>query len=241
MFKAKILIVDDENEIRDIFITAFDDYRIITANSGEEALNLLRRPHNIDLLVFDIMLPGINGIELLKKTKKLDSNLKVIIMTGYGSKELVTQALRSDADDYIEKPFDIEKTKEIFERLLVESGKLNKEGGCNVEDKMDYARRFIRRNYNKPISLKDVAAEIFLSPKYFSRVFKEKTGDNFNKYRLSLKVAKTKEFLTKSSYSVGEIAYRIGYQNTNSFVKVFKKLTALTPSQYRNQNKRKKV
>ena len=241
MLKAKILIVDDESEIKDIFTTAFDDYRIITADSGEEALNLLRHPHDIDLLVLDIMLPGINGIELLRKTKKMDSNLKVVIMTGYGSKELVTQALRSDADDYIEKPFDIEKTKEIFERLLAESRRFNSEGGCDTEDKIEYARRFIRRNHSKSISLKDVAAEIFLSPKYFSRVFKEKTGSSFNKYRLSLRAAKAKEFLAKSSYSVGEIACKIGYQNTNSFVKIFKKLTKLTPSQYRSRNKHKKM
>ena len=240
MFKTKILIVDDEKEIKDIFITAFDGYRIITAASGEEALALLRQPHDIDLVVLDIMLPGLGGIELLREIKKMDSNLKVVIMTGYGTKDLVTQALRLDADDYIEKPFDIEKVKEIFERLLAKSKKFNKEGGCDIKDKIEYVRRFIRRNYNKPISMKDTAAEIFLSPKYFSRVFKEKSGSSFNKYRLNLRIGKAKEFLAKSSYSVGEIADRIGYQNTNSFAKIFKKLTSLTPSQYRSRNRRRK-
>ncbi len=118
MAGKKILVVDDEKIIRDTFIAAFDEYRIIPVAGGQEALNILNRPNDIDLIILDMMMPGLTGIELLREIKRINSNRKVIILTGYSSTDVVIEALRVGADEFIEKPFDIKQTQEIIERLL---------------------------------------------------------------------------------------------------------------------------
>jgi len=240
MSEEKILVVDDERVVRDIFTTAFDEYRVVTVSSAQEAMDILRRPNDIDLVVSDMMMPGLKGTDLLKEIKRINPNHKVIILTGYSSKEVAIEALRSGADEYIEKPFDIAKTKQVFERLLINRRKFNEGDIGGTKGRIRQAQRFIKRNFDKSLSLKDVSSELFLSSKYFSRIFKEKTGKSFNEYRLSLRIEEAKKLLKKSSYTITQIAYKIGYQNPGSFMKMFKNFTRLTPSQYRRRLKARK-
>lgn len=240
MTGEKILVVDDTRNVREIFASAFDKYDIITASNGQEALNILRRPNDIDLIVLDVMMPDINGLELLSEIKKINTYSKIVVMTGHSSKDIVIEALRRDADEYIEKPFDIDNVGEIFQKLLNECNNLNDEGIDNRQDKIRLVRRLIKRNYNRPLSLQDISKEVFLSYKYLSRIFKERTGEGFNEYRLRLKMDSAKQFLKRNNYTVSQIAYKVGYHNPDSFVKMFKRVAGLTPSQYRN-NKQKKA
>ncbi len=236
MAGEKILVVDDEKKVRDTFATAFDEYQIIPVASVEQAWEILSHPNDIDLIVLDVMLPGTKGTEFLIRLKKANPEYKVVIMTGYSSKEIAIEALRSHADEYIEKPFDIQETRELFEKLLQGRRNFAEEGIDNLAGRIRYAQEFIRKNYNKSISLKDISREIFLSPKYFSRVFKEKTGKTFNEYKLSLRIETAKILLKKYSYTVSEIAFKVGYQDPESFMKMFKKFLGFTPSEYRTHN-----
>lgn len=237
MAREKILVVDDEKKVRDTFLAAFfDEYKIVPVAGGREALNILKRPNDIDLVVSDVMMPGMTGIELLREIKRINPGQKVVLVTGHSSKEVAIEVLRSDADEYIEKPFDVEKIRVVFERLLSERKGCTEEGIGNVQGKIGQAQRFIRRNYTQPISLRDVSRQIFLSPKYFSRLFKEKAGRSFNDYKMELKIEMAKELLKKGSHTISQIAYHTGYQNPESFMKMFKKVTGSTPSQYRRRN-----
>ncbi|MFH1479261.1 MAG: response regulator [Candidatus Omnitrophota bacterium] len=241
----KILIVDDDNRIRETFKASFDEYKIITASSGEEALKLLRQPNAIDLIIVDMMMPGMTGIDLARKIKTMDPEQKVVLLTGYSSKDVMLEALRSDVDDYIEKPFDINDTKETIERLLSKRGKFNEKEIDNRAAKLAQAERFINKNYNKSISLKDVSDEIFLSPKYFSRMFKKKVGMGFSKYITELKLNIAKDMLERTHFSIEQIAFKVGYKNAPSFMKRFKKAVGLTPSEFRirrrHERKRRKI
>jgi len=239
MAGEKILVVDDARNIRETFTTAFDEYNIITASDGKEAMGILNRPNDIDLIVLDVMMPDISGLELLRQIRRVNKYCKVVIMTGYSSKDVVLEALRSNADDYIEKPFDVNNVKEMFERLLRESGSLSNNGADNKTDKIRLAQRLIKRNYNRRLSLQDISKEVFLSYKYLSRVFKEKTGKTFNEYKLELKISSAKQFLREGNYPLGQIAYMVGYQNPDSFMKMFKRVTGLTPSEYRSRGQKK--
>ncbi|MBN1913900.1 MAG: response regulator [Candidatus Omnitrophica bacterium] len=234
MSGEKILVVDDNQNIRSIFTTAFDDYNFLTASSAKEALEILKRPHDIDLIVLDVMMPDMNGLELLKEIKGLNKKAKVMIMTGYGTKDIAIEALRSQADEFIEKPFDIVAVRDLFEKMFRQNrdfatSQYPQAGG----NKVHFAKRMLERNFNKQFSLQDISKEVFLNYKYLSRSFKEKTGKSFNEYKLDLKLKAAKELLIKSSFTVNEIAYQVGYRNPNSFMKMFKKLTNLTPSEFR--------
>jgi len=237
MAREKILVVDDEKSVRDAFLASFEEYNIVAVASGEEALKILRSPNDIDLVVLDVVMSGITGIELLREIKSINPGLKVIVITGCNSKDIVIEALRADADEYIDKPFDIQRTKDIFEKLLNKSKGNNREETGNAECKIKQAQRFIKRNYNEQIALRDIAKEIFLSPKYLSRIFKERTGSSFNEYKLSLRIRAAKKLLIKHGYTISQIAYKVGYHNPESFMKMFKKFTGLTPLQYRGRSK----
>ncbi|MBI4651919.1 response regulator [Candidatus Desantisbacteria bacterium] len=237
----KILIIDDDKSFRTEFKEYFlNDYDMEEAPDGKTALQLLKSANNIDLIILDIMLPGINGIEVLKDIKKTDPEVKIIILTGYSSKDIAINALKEHADDYLEKPMNIDKTKEIIERLLdiKQLGK-NIDTG-DISDKIKKAKNFIERNCYKKIYLHDVSRVVGLSSKYLSRIFKENTGVNFSEYKLKIKMGKAKELLTKSGYNVNQISEKLGYENSESFIRQFNKLVKYTPTQYRKKHQKNK-
>jgi YesN/AraC family two-component response regulator len=224
-----ILLVDDDKDFQEEFKDSLEDYKVITASNGEEALQILKEPHIIDLVILDVMLPGLKGTEVLKRIKYLDPELCIIILTGHSSKSVAIEALRGHADDYIEKPLDIDSLKKNIKRLLD-----NKQRSGDEKDIIERVKYFAERNFDKKVCLREAAESVCLSPKYLSRLFKESTGMGFNDYKLELKINKAKELLTNTNYIINEIAYKIGYLNVESFVRMFKKLTNYTPTKFRD-------
>ncbi len=239
--KENILVVDDDKRIHDTFMFVFDEYKIISAFNGADALNILKRFNNISLVVLDVMMPGLTGIEVLREIKRMESDCKVIMLTGCDSKDTIIEALRAHADEYIEKPFDIEKVKKIFEKFLGEKKNNDEKEMSHMEVKIRRTEQFIRKNYNKSILWKDACEDVFLSPKYFSQVFKEKTGKSFNNYKLELRMTIGKRLLNETSLTVGQIAYKVGYQTSEAFMKMFKGFVGMTPTLYRKKRLEKKM
>jgi len=103
----KILIVDDEVKLVKSIKTFFSlkGVDVITAYSGEEALSLLKENHGFSLMITDVVMPGISGIELLKKVKKDFPEMHVVVMTGMLSIENTVSSLQNGASDYLLKPF----------------------------------------------------------------------------------------------------------------------------------------
>jgi YesN/AraC family two-component response regulator len=232
-----VLLVDDDREFREEFRDFLCDYNVIEAGSGKEALEILSRPNEIDIVILDVVMPGLSGTEVLKLIKAEHPDLAVIILTGQGTKKTVIDALKGRADDYIEKPVDIPKTKGIIERLL--SGSLEPAdappGGSGA--KVEKVMRFLDRNYDKRVSLEDAASLVALSPKYLSRLFKEKVGIGFNDYRLKVRMEKAIQLLETTDYNIAEISYRLGYENPESFARLFARVVGRTPTDYRTEGR----
>ena len=115
--KSTILVVDDEKIVRDLCELALREYRVLQASTCEEALRLYER-ERVDLVLSDIKMPGGSGIDLLKRVKALDPNATVVIMTGFVDKEIILNALKEDADDFINKPFNLLHLKTTIEKAL---------------------------------------------------------------------------------------------------------------------------
>ena len=115
----KILIVDDEDNVRYSFKKFFrdPDTNISEANSGMEAINILKK-ESFDLVLMDIEMPGISGLDAIQRVKAMHPNLPVIIMTAFGTTERVIAAMKYGAFEYIEKPFDIERLKNLVKEAL---------------------------------------------------------------------------------------------------------------------------
>jgi DNA-binding NtrC family response regulator len=115
----KLLLIDDEADVQYSFRRIFDspDIELSTAASGEEGLRLIARlkPH---LVIMDIRMGGLNGLETLRRLRKLDAKLPVIMMTAYGTTQTAIEAMKLGAFDYLLKPFDVPKLKEIVASAL---------------------------------------------------------------------------------------------------------------------------
>lgn len=225
-----ILIVDDDQVFCDELSEILDEFRTITAFNPKDAIACLEYPNGIDLLLLDVRLPGMKGTELLKVVKERYVDLPVIMMTAYGSKDVIIESMRNNTDDFIEKPIDIVQLKQMINRLLS-----SKRGLKEFKRDIDYIKYYIQKNIDKKVEIEDIASIMGYSTKYMSRIFKKEAGMKFNDYRLQLKIEKAKEYLTITDYRIKHIAFDLGYENSESFVRIFKKKTGLTPSEYRRQ------
>lgn len=117
--KYQVLVVDDEPLIRESLyeILRIEGYRVQMAASGEDALNLIERNH-IDVVVTDMKLPKMNGIELLEGSRKTESTAEFILITGYGSIETAVEAMKKGAYDYITKPINDHEIKAIIRKIV---------------------------------------------------------------------------------------------------------------------------
>ena len=231
---SKILLVDDDREFREEFKHCFGDYEIVEASNGDEALAILKKPNEIGLVILDVKMPGPSGTAVLARIKAIAPDLHSVILTGFSSESVAIEALRGRADDYIEKPYNIEAMRETLERYL-DAAKGSKRAGPAISagEKIEHVKEFIARNCFKKICLEDVAKAVSLCPKYLSRIFKETEGEGFSRYRLKVQMGKACELLVGGGYNVSQISDKLGYRNPESFVRQFKRMSGCTPTEYR--------
>ena len=237
---SRILLVDDDREFREEFRDFFNEYEITEAENGEDALRILKKPNEIDLVILDVNMPGAKGTEVLKEIREIEPHLGIIILTAHSTESVAIESLKGHADDYLEKPLNIESARSLFEDLL-ESKAQKVPDSADVVGKVEKVKRFVERNCYKKVCLEDAAAAVALSPKYLSRIFKETVGTGFNEYRLQIKMREAKILLEKSGLNIDQVAYKLGYQNTESFTRLFKELSGKTPTEYRKKHTAKKV
>jgi two-component system C4-dicarboxylate transport response regulator DctD len=140
--KAKIIVVDDEEIMRDSLRDWLVDvgHEVWTAENGDQALEIIRK-ENPGVAVIDLILPGTDGIDLLKKARRISPNMQVIIITAYGSVPTAIAAIKEGAYDYIEKPFLPGKVELIIDKLAERQALLEE----NIS---------LRKNWKKDIPLR---------------------------------------------------------------------------------------
>ncbi len=138
--RTKILVVDDESIVRESLRDWLEsvDYKVLIADSGEEALRIIRQK-KIKIMVADLIMPGMNGIELMKEARKIVPTISTVIITAHGSIQTAITAIREGAHDYIEKPFCPEKVELLIKNL--------KEHQDLIEENISLRRR-IEDRYN---------------------------------------------------------------------------------------------
>lgn len=117
--KKTILIIDDEASMRNLFtkMLSRDGYKVFESSDGEGGLKLLSK-ENIDLLLLDLRLPGIQGMDVLRRIRKEGMNVPVIVITGYGSDEGEKEAKGLGIIDYVHKPFSLAYMKDLIKETL---------------------------------------------------------------------------------------------------------------------------
>jgi len=236
----KVLIVDDDAELRSELRDFLEGYDVVEASRGEDALRLLKRANDIGVVILDVVMPGVSGLDVLTEIKKMDPDLGIIILTGHSSKDMAIRALKCRADDYVEKPLYGGKIREAVEKLMESRDGRGDMSVLDLGGKVEKIKRFVEKNRYKKIGLEEAANAVCLSPKYLSRVFKEYTRTGFTDYKLAVKIKGAKTLLSKTSCNINQIAAKLGYENAESFIRQFKRSTGYTPTGYRKRTKKKR-
>jgi DNA-binding NtrC family response regulator len=116
---SRILVVEDEKSMRDLLAMMLrkESYEVQAAESAILARDILAKGERFDILISDISMPGMTGLELLNYAKKKSPDTEVLMMTAYGTKETAIEALNNGAAWYVEKPFDLEEMKMVAEGI----------------------------------------------------------------------------------------------------------------------------
>ncbi|WP_199617403.1 response regulator transcription factor [Paenibacillus alkalitolerans] len=250
------LIVEDEQEAKEYVKTllrkAGAGFRVVAeASDGEEALALIERLRP-DLVISDIMMPVMDGVELLKRSREAGYECRFVMLTCMNEFEYARQALEYGASSYMLKlSMDLNSFKMTLEKIDGELRKLGRikhletylqampEDTGEETDHPDINKiiRYAKTRFNETVTLSAMAEYVNMDPSYLSDLFKRKTGVTLTHYVKQLRVDAAKFYLAQTGDAVSEIGERVGFQNDNYFIKIFKRFTGVTPSHYRKQLK----
>ena len=235
--RGKILLVDDNKDLLVDFKLWFEEYDITGADCAAQALALLAKPNEFDLVILDVQMPGMDGLAALDKIKAAAPGMRVIIMTAYSTKDVAIHALNGRADNYVEKPFELKTMRAAIEKeLLARHGSVSP-GDMDAAGKIAHVSRFLESNCFKKVTLKDAAGVVFLTPKYLSRLFMQQAGMSFSHFKLKVKMDQAGQLLRSTGLTVKQISAKLGYANAESFIRQFEKIVKATPSCYRKTRK----
>lgn len=247
----KVLVVEDEELIRKgIILTvdwaALDCVVVGEAANGIEALEAVKR-FNPTLIITDLKMPQMDGIEFLKALREMGNNAFVIILTAYDTFSYVQSALRLGAVDYLLKPFhdgDLEKSiTQIRQRMEAwqDLNPIPRVSGSRKGDKSKYvmeAMSYIAEHYQEPdICVSSIARHLGISEGHLSHTFKKETDYTILNYLTRYRVHKAMTLLKDCRIKVYEVAEKVGYQDIAYFSSIFKKLVGVSPSEYQNTSR----
>lgn len=244
---AELLIVDScketRREIR--FLIENSQYNFLTiyeSSVAKRGLMLLKQSQPSALLL-DLSLPDMDGLAFGKLALEMYPDLPIIVVSQIKMFELAQQTINAGFSAYLLKPLSKNELLGTFERVL--DSKIIKEVNqslnegekfiTDLRNPIESAVQYIQLNFSEQITLKNLADLVYLSPSYFSKLFKDETGFTFVEYLAWIRVQKAKDMLRMSLLPIDVIANNTGFNNSGYFATTFRRLEGKTPSQYRDQ------
>lgn len=236
-----VLLADDEEwemtEIKNLI--EHSGLPLQVAGKAENGIAALKAVEEMgpDILIADVKMPGLDGLELAEKIKERNLPVKIILLSGHAEYEYARSAVRHGVQDYLFKPVGQEGLNQVLEKIIQEK----RDDGRKKEAAPERAPEGvlkqvldeIGRAYMEDLTLSGLAEKYNISASRLSVRMKEKLGMPFSKYLTAMRVEKAKELLEDDRLSVEQIAELVGYRDYFYFTKVFKKASGVSPSGYR--------
>lgn len=241
----KVVIIDDVVLVRDAIKRLgqwgmFGITEIFEANNAKDGLEIIYR-ESPELIITDMKMPVMNGVELLHHMKENLFITKVIVVSGFSDFNYAKLAIQSKVVDYILKPIDSNDLNNAISSAISQIKKEYPAKSVTLENDfltdntiIQELISTIKKNYKSDISLEKLASSSFLSKEHLSRLFKKETGQNLFSYIMNLKLKEAKRLLSETNMTVDDIAFTLGFSNGNYFSKVFKKNVGKAPREYRS-------
>lgn len=243
-----VLLVDDETFTRTLigdYISKMPGVRLAASLSNGFGAKRYLMEHSVDIVITDIRMPLMDGLELAAFIKENFPRCIVIIISAYGEFAYAQKAIRFGVTDYLLKPVKLEQIEEIIKNNInkLEAGaraekktfvpsREKQENEENQVREIELALRYMEEHLERDLSRNEVAERVYLSPSYFSRLFKSETGMGFGECLLQMRMNRAKELLAQNK-KVREVAAAVGFKDTKYFSVIFEKHTGYLPSEYR--------
>ncbi len=250
--KRLLLLVEDNARLMNYMRQELSEqYNVICARDGKEGLDMATSQLP-DIIISDVMMPNINGIELCKllKDQQLTSHIPILLLTAKSDREVRLSGYKTGADDYLTKPFELEELLVRTQNLLLnrhrliekvtnnpelfEADSANKIPDANSSRDTEFLKRFdslIEEHLdNSDMTTEDLAKLMFLSRTQLHRKIKAITGRNTSEYIRNYRLFRARDMLQNGAGNVGEVAIKVGIPNRNYFTKKFRELHQCTPS-----------
>ena len=248
--RRTILLIEDDNDVREFLLFELESCFDLKVASDGKAGIAMAKELDVDLIVSDVMMPGMNGFELTKRLKNSfeTSHIPIILLTALSTDENVLEGTESGADAYITKPFSPQllmarilqllNQREILRQKFgkvpqeIRSAMLRNEQDCLFVKRLDSI--VYSRLGEQDLSVDKVAGLLHLGRTIFYKKVRGTTGYTPNEYIRVIRLRKAAELLKESEKNVSEVAYAVGFDNPYYFSKCFKEQFGMPPSQYRS-------
>lgn len=243
-----VLIAEDNDELRKYLVSIMNErYLVLSSKNGRQALEIAKevRP---DLIITDILMPDINGVDLLKqlKTDRSTNHIPVMMLTALHEQDYQVESMRSGADSYLVKPVDESVLFAQIDNILTRRSNLEKRYDnrehTNVHPNegrtsfIQTAERIIEKNMqNSTFSPKDLAHEMKISRSTLYRKIKQSNNENSSEFIRNIRLRHAIKLMKTGHYSLNEISYLSGFNSTSYFNRSFKKKYGMTPKEYMKQ------
>ncbi len=250
--QATIVIIDDEIDILNFVTSIFkENYNVIKTTNSNNGLELIRKQLP-DLVISDIMMPELNGIELCNKLKndQLTSHIPIILLTAKVTQNQKQEGFETGADAYVTKPFNTETLKIRVSKLIETRAKLKQRFNeqpiltktlevTSVEAEfMQRLKNVLDTHLVDPEFTTDAFGKyMHMSRTQLHRKLKAIVGMTTSEFMRSQRILLARNILKNQDMSVSEAAYMVGFNSVSYFIKCFKKIYSETPSQYIEKHK----
>ena len=232
-----VLVVEDDAKLRSLFCTvlANSGYLALPAPDGEQALSILDSEY-VDLIISDIMMPGMDGYELIDRLRDSGFTMPILIITAKEAFEDKQRGFLAGADDYIRDMWLNEKLNTLLACLMAESWQPSPRQDQRRPARRDIApvRAYVEEHCAEKLTLESVAEHFFLNKHYLARLFKEQYGVSVNGYLTQVRITRAKQMLRFTDKPIALIGAECGLDDANYFSRIFKKVEGVTPKQYRD-------
>jgi len=236
----EILIAEDETIIRKGLIKIITEMdicfgKIYEASNGLEAADIIKR-YKPSIVITDIRMPIKDGLDFISEVRNNHHDIRFIIISGYSEFSYAQKAISYNVTEYLLKPIKKDKLYNALIKAIeqLRTTNINKYKNNTYSHSINCAISYIVENFNQNISLTEVANYLDLNPSYLSSIFKKETGMGFTEYLHQIRIEKAKQLLSQPYLKIYEISQKVGFTDDKYFYKIFKELTGLTPSKYRD-------
>lgn len=252
-----LLLVEDEQNIlygmkNAIMLHAEKISEVLTAENGKQALEILKSK-TPDIIITDIRMPEMDGVELVQQIRTLGFQMPVIILTAMADFEIARKLIPYKIQNYIVKPFSMEDVLQETDHAIEE---LKKHGWMKQAQKIaeefpelveasqtsgnqlvTQAISYIREHMEEATSLHDISKALHVSNAYLSTLFKKEMNLTITDFVTKQRLTEAKKLLLETEMQVTEIYQKVGYQSDKYFIKVFKECEGVTPIAFRKRFK----